>query len=143
MSMSLSSLSRECELVCVDPAKVWQLWPRVSGLIHVAMKRGDFSSFADVQDDVLAGRSLLWLAWDGADISAAAITQLVVTEWRKVCVIVACGGAEMARWVNLIDGIEQFAKAEGCKAIRIIGRLGWERVLMKYRVKRIVLEKDI
>jgi hypothetical protein len=82
------------QLVCVDPARACEVWPHVRALIHAAMRRGDLSSFSAVEASVLAGDALLWLAWDpGAErITAAAVTELHATEWRKVCVIVACGG---------------------------------------------------
>ena len=40
----------------------------------------------------------------------------------------------MKLWLHLLDGIEAFARAEGCDAMRIIGRKGWARVLKDYRV---------
>ena len=118
---------------------------------------------------MLRGDALLWLALscengDGVRIDAAAVTELHRTEWRKVCVVVACGAlsrlrasgclrassrsdasraTDMRRWIGLLEQIEEFARAEGCEATRIIGRKGWARVLMSYQVKRIVLEKDL
>jgi hypothetical protein len=144
------------------------------------MKRGDLSSFGPVEDSVLRGDALLWLALtqedgDGVRIDAAAVTELHRTEWRKVCVVLACGapsgrlrasgrlrpssraaasrvdasrtatspGSDMRRWIRLLDGIEDFARAEGCNATRIVGRQGWARVLPSYQTKRIVLEKEL
>jgi hypothetical protein len=174
-----------CHLVCVPPDKVALAWPPVRSLIFAAMKRGDLSSFGPVEDSVLRGDALLWLALScedggGARIDAAAVTELHQTEWRKVCVVVACGtpsrlrasgrlgaagrlrpsaravasrtpasraavsrASDMRRWIGLLDGIEDFARAEGCEATRIIGRKGWARVLASYQTKRIVLEKDL
>jgi hypothetical protein len=174
-----------CHLVCVPPDKVALAWPPVRGLIFAAMKRGDLSSFGPVEDSVLRGDALLWLALscedgDGVRIDAAAVTELYRTEWRKVCVVVACGApsrvrasgrlraqgrlrpssravasradasradasraTDMRRWLRLLEGIEDFARAEGCEATRIIGRQGWARVLPSYQTKRIVLEKDL
>jgi hypothetical protein len=103
------------------------VWPRVSRLIYAAMKRGDISSYGSVEDAVLCGDALLWIVRDGLEIPAAAVTELQQTEWRKVCVIVACGGSDMDRWIGLIAKIEEFARAENCTATRIIGREGWLR----------------
>ena len=176
----------ECHLVCIPPDKVALVWPLARNLIFAAMKRGDLSSFGPVEDSVLRGDALLWLALtyedgDGVRIDAAAVTELHRTEWRKVCVVVACGapsgrlGASghlrasgrlrpsslpvaslpvaaradasratgMRRWIGLLERIEEFARAEGCEATRIIGRKGWARVLTSYQTKRIVLEKDL
>jgi hypothetical protein len=179
-----------CHLVCVPPDKVALVWPPVRSLILAAMKRGELSSLRPVEDSVLHGDALLWLALscedgDGVRIDAAAVTELYRTEWRKVCVVVACGAPsrvrasgrlraqgrlrpssravasradasrsdasraaasrvpEMRRWLRLLEGIEDFARAEGCNATRIIGRQGWARVLTSYQTKRLVLEKDL
>jgi hypothetical protein len=157
-----------CHLVCVPPDKVALAWPSVRSLIFAAMKRGDLSSFGPVENSVLRGDALLWLALSHEDgdtvrIDAAAVTELHRTEWRKVCVIVACGASgrlrpssravasraeasrvsDRRRWIRLLQGIEDFARAEGCSATRIIGRRGWARVLPSYQAKRIVLEKEL
>ena len=111
---------------------------------------------------MLAGDALLWLAiaredgrerpdGNGAHIQAAAVTELHATEWRKACVIVACGGrgprsgagAGMAAWLPLLAGIETYARAAGCASVRIMGRKGWARALPTYRTTRIVLEKEL
>ena len=148
----------ECHLVCIPPDKVALVWPLARNLIFAAMKRGDLSSFGPVEDSVLRGDALLWLALtyedgDGVRIDAAAVTELHRTEWRKVCVVVACGAtsgrfaaspaSDGRRWIGLLEGIEGFARAEGCSATRIIGRKGWARVLTSYQTKRIVLEKEL
>jgi len=169
------------KLVCVPPDEVARVWPHVRGLILAAMKRGGLSSFRPVEDTVLRGEALLWLAWDSdvgdrmseirkptCDIShptsdlrhptsrivAAAVTELHQTEWRKVCVLVACGGADVRqasvsqamgarRWIGLLDGIEAYARAAGCEAVRIMGRAGWQRLLPSYRRRGIVLERAL
>jgi hypothetical protein len=134
---------RGVEIICVDPALVHRVWPLCAHLIRAAMRRGDLGAFAPIEEAVLAGRALLWLATDGAIIHAAAVTQLAQTEWRKVCEIVACGGRDRRLWIHLIETIEDFARAEGCAATRIVGRKGWARVLAQYHTTRIVLEKDL
>jgi hypothetical protein len=53
--------------------------------------------FADVESDILSGRSLLWIAWNGQAVEAAAATILINSEIGKVCIITACGGNDMPR----------------------------------------------
>lgn len=130
-------------LVCVDPARAGEIWPHVRELIRAAMQRGDLASFRPVEASVLAGDALLWLAWDGERIDAAAVTELHESEWRRACVVVACAGLGMSDWLPLLGGIEAYAKAAGCSAMRIMGRKGWARVLPSYKAKRIILEKDL
>jgi hypothetical protein len=135
----------KCQLACIPPDSVHLVWPRVAGLIEAAMRRGDLSSFAAVAAAVSAGRAQLWVACnsEGSEIAAATVTELHQPQRRKYCVIVACGGYDMTRWLHLLAPIEDWARAEGCDAMRIMGRKGWARVLPDYNVNRIVLEKEI
>jgi hypothetical protein len=133
----------DCRAICVDPARVREFWPYTSPLIRRAIERGGLSRFEDVERDVLAGASLLWLAWDGRAVAAAAVTQLAATDTGKVCILVACGGTRMRRWLPLLAVIETYARSETCALVRILGRKGWMRVLPQYRAQRVVLEKNL
>jgi hypothetical protein len=159
-------------LLCVDPARVGEFWPHVRELIRQALLRADLDAFAPLEAAILNGSTytLLWLAWDGKHIAAAAVTELQITMRRKVCVILACGAPSFAKasegnrpssprlrrarglgrrslgeagWLPLIAGIEKYALAEGCAAVRIIGRRGWARVLPHYREHRVILERKV
>ncbi len=133
----------DCRAICVDPARVREFWPYTSSLIRRAIERGGLSRFDDVERDILAGASLLWLAWDGRAVAAAAVTQLAVTDAGKVCILVACGGTRMRRWLPLLAAIETYARSEMCALVRILGRKGWMRVLSQYQAQRIILEKKL
>ncbi|WP_050383962.1 hypothetical protein [Bradyrhizobium pachyrhizi] len=130
-------------LVCVDPVQVHEIWPHASLLLREACIRTALSAFEDIEADILSGLSLLWLAWNGRSIQAAATTVLINSEIGKVCVITACGGTGMKRWLPLLDGIESYARDEGCARVRIYGRKGWLRVLDGYRAKHIIMDKEI
>jgi GNAT superfamily N-acetyltransferase len=132
--------SASVDLLCVDPEKVFDFWPYARGLIKTAVDATNLSDFADIENDVLNGDQLLWLAWSQSrHIEAAATTHLS----RKVCTLTACSGHDRGRWLPLFAHIEKYAKDEGCSAMRIYGRKGWERVLDGYRVEHVVLEKAL
>lgn len=130
------------ELVCVPPSETQTVWPHVKELIRGAAKRGG-ADFSAIERDVLAGPDLLWLAWDGANVLAAAITSLGTINDEKTCTIVACGGSGWSRFGCLIAGLEKFAKNEGCTAMRINGRVGWSRALDGYRTESVILRKAL
>jgi hypothetical protein len=130
-------------LVCVDPDLVHEVWPHAKHFIRSAIDHTGLNAFEDTEHDVLSGDQLLWLAWDGSKIISAATTRLADNGQRKVCEIVACGGEERSKWLPLIEQIETYAKNEGCSSTRIIGRMGWERVLDGYRREYVILEKPI
>ena len=134
------------ELVCVDPKRVHEIWPNVAPLLRRAIASTGLSAFADIEHDILRGNALLWLAvvgeGGGARIDAVASTSLQQTDSGKVCIITACTGANMARWLPLINHIEAYAKDEGCRCVRIFGRKGWLRVLEGYRATSVVLDNE-
>lgn len=131
------------ELICVAPDRVHEFWPHVSDLIHRAIRRTNLSHSQDIDFDVLNGDGLLWIAWNGRAVEAAATTSLIETDAEKVCVLTACGGEQMSRWLGLLGQIEDYARAEGCSRVRIFGRKGWVRMLERYRISNVILEKEL
>jgi hypothetical protein len=139
-------MQSSAELVCVDPRRVHEIWPHVAPLLRRAIVRTGLSAFAEIEQNILRGNALLWLAVGGegaaAKIEAVASTTLQQTDSGKVCIITACAGANMARWLPLINHIEAYAKEEGCRCVRIFGRRGWMRVLGGYEESYIIMDKD-
>ena len=126
------------DLLCVNPHDIEKTWPLAKDLIRAAIERTGLSDFADIEKSVLAGDQLLWLAISD-HIEAAATTRKA----DNICTIVSCSGHQRERWLPLFATIEKYAKDEGCKAIRIYGRKGWERVLDGYRAEYVILEKQL
>src|SRR6266851_8566848 len=140
---SAAEVPRAAELVCVDPARVAEIWPHVAHLIRGAIERGGMGDFGDVARKLMRGEALLWLAWDGARVMAATVTELTAVGAVKTCTILACGGDGFCRFGHLLARLEDFARAEGCKRMRICGRPGWRRRLADYRLKKIIIEKEL
>ena len=136
-------MSASAELSCVKPADVEKIWPHVSHLIAIAMERGGMGRFDDVERDVLGNNAYLWLAIDGSSVLATAVTKVTAEQDHRLCTIVACGGHAWDRWGALIEGLERYARAEGCKRIEICGRPGWLKRLPGYRLAKIVIQKEL
>jgi hypothetical protein len=72
------------ELICVDPARVHEVWPLAEPLLRRAIARTDLSAFGDIEREILCGDALLWLAVEGERtkiaILAAASTRLQQTD---------------------------------------------------------------
>jgi hypothetical protein len=147
--------SVKCELICIDPSRMYEFWPHVAPLIKAAMVRGAITDVAEVEAAVFAGRALVWIAWNGVAIKAAAVTQLSTVHGVRFCTIVACGASgrlrpssrakrqDRAEWLPLLDHLERYAKSENCRAMRIFGRGGWERLLPDYKPARVLLQKEL
>lgn len=131
------------KLLCVAPPDVEQYWPAVEHLLRRAIERVGLSDFDDVTSALFTGSHLLWIATEDDEVAAACTTELRKINDHLICVIVACGGAGMPKWLHLISQIEDYAKAEGCKSMKIIGRPGWERVLDGFHREYAILEKAL
>lgn len=130
------------DLLCVDPKQNETFWPFVEPLLRPAIENVGLTDFEAFKAEVLCGDALLWLVVDGGKLKAAVTTVLQQTGRDKVCVLTACGGHGMNEWLPLLEKIEAFARAEGCRSLRIFGRDGWLRALDGYRKKAIVIEKE-
>lgn len=139
-----SATTPEPQLVCVDPAMAGRFWPHVAPLVERALDVSR-TPIAEVAADVLRGDALIWLAWsDARGIEAVAVTQVVEIAGERVCMIVsATAVAPRTRWLGLLARLEHYAAAEGCAAIRLRGRKGWQRLLPGYAAPYIVLEKRL
>ena len=131
------------ELICVDPRRVHEVWPHIRDRLQRATERTQASDWADDVDRIMSGDALVWIARDGDQIAAVATTEIVQFNGNKYCYITGCGGEKQENWLHLIAGLEQFAKAEGCKSTRILGRQGWRAVLKDYAPRLVLLEKEV
>jgi hypothetical protein len=142
-----ANAASRCELICIDPARIAEFWPHVGPLIAAALRRGRITDIAEVAHAVFVGEALVWIAWNGRAIKAAAVTQLSTVDGTRFCTVVACGtggsSGDRSEWLPLLEGLERYARQESCKAIRIFGRRGWERVLPDYKPARVLLEKEL
>jgi hypothetical protein len=144
MSVSVEPVSVDfarAELACVPPGEAARLWPQVSHYIARAMARGGMGRFADIEADVLGANAYLWVAIAADAILAAAVTKVTGEGSARLCTIVACGGHDWPRFGFLIEGLESYARAEGCAAVEICGRSGWQRRLEGYRTVKVVIRK--
>ncbi|MDP3076649.1 hypothetical protein [Bradyrhizobium sp.] len=60
-------------------------------MLKAARYRTKLNTFEDIEADILAGRSLFWVAWNGRTVEAAVATILINSEIGKVCIITKLG----------------------------------------------------
>jgi hypothetical protein len=136
-------LQTPCQLLCIEPARLHEIWPYVEPLIRRAVERSISTDLVTVAAKLVRRQALLWVVWDGTHIRAAVVTSINTANGKKRCVIVACGGNGIEGWLPLIGRIEDYARAEGCMSMAIIGRRGWQRRLKDYRPLAVMLEKKL
>jgi hypothetical protein len=117
-------------------------WPFVGERIAEALRRGGGGTqVEEVRRDLEQGLALLWVALEGAGlIIGVAVTMLVSGSAGKRCELVAFAG-ELERCRDMLPVLERYAAAEGCGAMRVIGRPGWRRALPGYAEPFVTLEK--
>lgn len=141
--MPSSSRRPDFDIRRVEPIDLGSVWPHIEGFIDSAFENGRGDDNSDtVLRDIVARRSILWVAWDGPRVAAAVTTKLITTRRGLVCRITTCGGGGV-NWRNEIWRIEDYARAEGCHSTRLEGRRGWARVLPDYSEAWVVLEKRL
>lgn len=131
--------------LCIDPDRVSEIWLHVREFIAAAFwgDRGDDDADV-VLADLLARRSLLWIAWgDEGAILAAATTKLINVSRGTICLVTSCGGRNLKRWHGCLADIEAYARAEGCTHVRMEGRKGWRSFFPDYHEPWIVLQKKL
>jgi hypothetical protein len=125
------------QLACVPPWHVDEFWPKASRFVNAAAKRAHLRTPEGLKTDVHSGSSLLWVAMDGRRVVGAGVTE----RHKDSCWIIAWGADDQKQCASLLSTIEDFARQQGCKSVRLCGRRGWERMLPDYRTKAIVMEK--
>jgi hypothetical protein len=102
-----------------------QQWARCRPWIEAALPYGGgFFEIADVEAMIADGDAIFW-----PGEGCAIVTQFWTMPRTRVLNFWLAGG-DMAEIVGVLrPRIEQFAAANGCGAVVIAGRKGWQRVL--------------
>ena len=95
--------------------------------------------FDDVKQGILEGRMQLW-----PSPNSCAVTEIVEYARKKVLHVFLAGG-EMDELTDMIDSAAAWGRTQGCTALTMSGRKGWERALAPHGFKpvMIVMERAI
>lgn len=87
---------------------------------------GGTHEWQDIVDGLASGHLQLWPAERGC-----IVTELTRYPRRLVCNCFL-GGGELDQLLDMHEAIEAWARAQGCSALTIAGRLGWKRPLERH-----------
>lgn len=132
-------------LCLIPPDRVADFLPHIGWMLRRAYQRGVLgSTFEELREDLDRDLAQLWIIHNDDRIVAAVATSIETSRTVKFCVIRAIGGRGLRKWLHLIEQIEAWAKDQGCDAVRIYGRKGWERVLhQRYLQPYTVIERRL
>ena len=116
------------------------LWPAIERLLRPAADYGDIDVFED--------GDLVWVAFEGPTIFAAAVTRLLGDEAE----LRIAAGTRFKEWIGLLDAsVSAWARDCGADKLIMRGRKGWMRfadrfgwaVLGDDHKGRMMFEKDL
>lgn len=126
-----------------QPDQIPALWPDLMPLVEAALVP-DYTP-EHVRAMLEEGRAQLWYTREDEGIDAMLITQINTFPARRVCLAWVCSGHLPAGWAMLFEMVAVWAAQQGCSAMSIHGRPGWERVLksLGWNAKEVWLERDL
>ena len=117
-------------LIPIPCEQVPDAWALVAPHLRKAIARSDGNLTEEGVLQACCYRDMqLWTAWDGLDLEAAAVTQIICYPGRKVASIPLIGGRKRNDWLCFQPQFEEWARANGCDALEGYARPGWLRVL--------------
>lgn len=118
----------------VQAADAAKVWPHVAHWVADALAHGDELTLpADLLGCIEQRDMQLWLVMDGTAAVAVFITEVLNYPHGAVLTVVVLAGHGMDAWLPQVEGtISDFARAFGCRFVRLHGRRGWVRQLAGY-----------
>jgi hypothetical protein len=133
-------------LVPVPSHLVPQCWGSVVGLISLACERSAKFTVESIRKELEEKALQLWLIVepDNPLVQCVVVTEILNhPNGRRYCNIRIATGRGGKDWAFHIAEIEEWARQNGCHAMELLTRPGWERVLKDYRKTHVQLEKDL
>ena len=122
------------DLVVFKPSEIAGVWILVEDLIQKACDRsGGFADAEDFKGWLEKGIMQLWVAFDNKEKKIKCVTVTEVKQYPKykVCDCRITTGTDYKSWVDFMDNVVNWARANGCKKMEIFTRPGWERILKR------------
>ena len=125
----------------VGAEQIKMLWPHVVPYLSRAINRYGEHSLEEIFSSLLSKERQMWVPGN-KKVEGVLITKIINREDEKICFLELCAGRgiESIRFLHLI---EKWAKNAGCTRMELSGREGWKRVLKNYKIKKIILEKEL
>lgn len=100
---------------------------------------GGSHTFDDVAELIREGKAQLWPAPRGC-----AVTEIVVYPRKRVLHIFLAGG-ELSQLRDMFSDAAEWAKAQGCEAMSLSGRVGWARAMAPdgWMTQAVVMERTL
>lgn len=113
---------------------------RCRPLIENALKHsGNTHDFIDVAEGVYKGLMQLW------PLEKSCIVTEIISHPQKKVLHIFLGAGDLTEILSIHLDVLEFAKSQGCTAVSMNGRKGWQKALKKYNIDvlHVAFWKDI
>ena len=118
------------------------IWSQVAPLLEKALD--ETYSIKDILYGISTDRMQLFISWNNNKVESAVVTEIAQYPQAKVLRYFLAGGTNLNNWLERIqETIEKFAKNNKCTHLEVAGRKGWVRKLKGFKMKAIILSKEI
>ena len=118
------------------------IWSQVAPLLEKALD--ETYSIKDILYGLANDRMQLFISWNDNRVESAVVTEIAQYPQAKILRYFLAGGRNLENWLERIqEKIEKFAKQNKCTYLEVAGRKGWVRKLKGYKMKAIILSKEI
>lgn len=126
--------TKRAELMSIPIEHLPMMWEALAPLLQKGVDRSNGEiSLDELYRDAMKGEYQIWVMAAGVEIKSALATRLMLFgTGKKVCNLMIAGGEELEEWKDQIEAFEDWARAENCDELRIIGRAGWGRHMKKF-----------
>jgi len=134
----------DAKVFLVAIANVGGVWGQCAPILEQALKRERTHDIHDVLGSILTQRSQLWIIWTDR-VEAAAVTEFVNYPkgiWLRAWLAGARKDAEVD-WPKWREVVSDWALANGCKELEVVGRMGWLRVFPDSHVDAVVMRAPL
>ena len=139
-----SSVKPPTALHPVTNDKIEAAWPLIEQSISSAIDRDGLYDASHIKEWVLRGTHQLWIAGSKErGIEALAVTEMLRHPKGQTINFWICTGKDRDRWLAHKNGIEAWAKEQGCTRSVAHARKGWAKALPDYKLTHLVLEKSL
>lgn len=127
----------------LNPQAAHQLPISVLEWLELAHGNDPRGTLDELLSEVAREQAQLWGAFIRGEWKAVAITRIFPMDSCSVFRVQLCGGEELGSWKHLLSKLEDVARDLGCQLIEILGRRGWQRIYPEYRMRAVLLEKEV
>lgn len=110
-------------------------WERCKTFLEPACEDG--WTIDAVEQEIRSRRASLWPLEN-----SAGVTQVQDRPNGRILLIWMAGG-DLDELLHYLPAMETYARVQGCDAIEVNGRAGWERVLPGFTRKSVVLTREL